>query len=79
MMELFRQAFREAIPKINKLAAAAKPGLSDVLTVRELAASWSAFSKAHDIHAMHEEAVIFPELETFFPGQVGEARGQGEC
>ncbi|CAN0118074.1 unnamed protein product [Ascophyllum nodosum] len=62
-------AFREAVPKLNKLARAAKPGLSHVSTVRELATYWSAFSKAHDIHATHEEAVIFPELEAFFPGQ----------
>lgn len=27
-------------------------------------------AKAHDVHAMHEDTVIFPALERFFPGQV---------
>lgn len=39
-------------------------------TLRHLAAAWSAMSKAHNVHSMHEEKVIFPVLEGFFPGQV---------
>lgn len=65
------QAFREAVPKLLKLAEAAKPGVADASTLLELSASWSIMAKAHDIHARHEEQVIFPELEAYFPGQVG--------
>lgn len=67
------QAFRVAVPKLDKLVAAAKPGAEGVSTLREIAAAWSAMSKAHDVHAMHEDKVIFPALEGFFPGQVGDS------
>lgn len=58
------------MPRLEKLAASAKPGVSDMSSLRELSVAWSALAKAHDIHAMHEEKVIFPVLEGFFPGQV---------
>lgn len=68
----YSQAFREAIPKMEKLAAAAKPGVADVWTVRELASSWSSMSVAHDVHAKNEDDVIFPALEALFPGTVSQ-------
>lgn len=66
----YPQAFREAIPKMEKLAAAVKPGVADASSLKDLAAAWSALSFAHDIHSKHEDDVIFPALEAFFPGQV---------
>lgn len=65
------QAFREAIPQLEKLAAAAKPGVSEASTLKEFAAAWKKVSFAHDIHSKHEDDVIFPALEAYFPGQVG--------
>lgn len=74
------QAFREAVPRLEKLATAAKPGMADASSLRELSAAWSIVSKAHDIHARHEESAIFPVLEGYFPGQVSEGgRGQKLC
>ncbi|CAM9257536.1 unnamed protein product, partial [Sphacelaria rigidula] len=67
------EAFREAVPKLEKLAAATKPGLADVSTVRTLATAWSAVSKAHGVNTNGKEQVIFPELESIFPGQTDEA------
>ena len=65
------QAFREALPKIEKLAAAANPGLADASSVRTLSNAWSTLSSVHALHTRAKEQVIFPELEGFFPGQVG--------
>lgn len=64
------KAFREAVPRLEKLAAAAKPGLSEASSVRDLAVAWATLRKMHAIHSRHEEDVIFPCLETFFPKQV---------
>lgn len=64
------QAFREAVPKLEKLAAAVKLGAGNTSSLRELSATWTSVSKAHDIHSRHEEQVIFPVLEGYFPGQV---------
>lgn len=64
------QALREAVPKLEKLAAAAKPGLTDASTVRALATAWTAVTKVHAVNTHGKETVIFPELEGFFPGQV---------
>lgn len=66
------QAFREAIPQLEKLAAAAKPGLADASTLKGFAAAWKSVSFAHGIHSKHEDDVIFPALEAYFPEQVGE-------
>ncbi|CAM9147713.1 unnamed protein product [Sphacelaria rigidula] len=71
--EMIHEAFREAVPKLEKLAAATKPGLTEVSTVRTLAIAWSAVSKAHAVNTNGKERVIFPELESFFPGQTEEA------
>lgn len=70
-----RQAFREAIPKLGKLAEAAKPGIADASTVRELASAWASMSLAHDVHSHHEDDVIFPALEALFPGTVRGLKG----
>lgn len=59
-----------AIPKMEKLAAAAKPGVADASALRELASAWSSMAVAHDVHSKHEDDVIFPALEGFFPGTV---------
>lgn len=67
-MKLTHEAFREAVPKMEKLAAAAQPGVADSFTLRELSAAWTAMSVAHDVHAGHEDNVIFPALEAYFPG-----------
>lgn len=64
------QAFREAIPQLGKLAAAAKPGVADASTLKEFAAAWKSVSFAHGVHSKHEDDIIFPALEAFFPGQV---------
>lgn len=66
------QAFREAIPQLEKLAATAKPGVADASTLNDFAAAWKSVSFAHGIHSKHEDDVIFPALEAFFPGQVGD-------
>lgn len=65
-----KQAFRVAIPLLEKLASVAKPGVADAASMRELASAWNSMAKMHDIHSMHEESVIFPILEGFFPGHV---------
>lgn len=70
MLPAYLQAFREAIPKLQKLAAAAKPGVANASTVRDLASAWSSMSIAHDVHSHHEDDVIFPALEALFPGTV---------
>ncbi|CAM9617848.1 unnamed protein product, partial [Sphacelaria rigidula] len=70
--------FREAVPKLEKLAAAAQPGLADAFTVRALATAWSAVSKVHAVHTRAKETVVFPELEGFFPGQTHGAVKQRE-
>eukprot|EP00903_Cladosiphon_okamuranus_P016395 g15119.t1 len=67
-MKLTHEAFREAIPKMEKLAAAAKPGVADASTLRELASAWTSMAVAHDVHSKHEDDVIFPALEALFPG-----------
>lgn len=65
------QAFRESIQTIDKLSAVSlKPEGEEASSLRELATAWSAISKAHRIHSMHEDKVIFPVLDSFFPGQV---------
>lgn len=74
MFPFLLQAFREAIPQLEKLAAAAKPGVADASTLKEFAAAWKSVSFAHGIHSKHEDDVIFPALEAFFPGQVGDIR-----
>lgn len=58
---------------MDKLAAAAKPGVADASTLRELASAWSSMSVAHDVHSKHEDVVIFPALEAFFPGTVSQS------
>lgn len=55
---------------LNKLKEAVEPGVNELSTLRDLAAAWSAMSKAHCTHSMHEDEVVFPVLEGFFPGQV---------
>ncbi|CAM9111089.1 unnamed protein product [Scytosiphon promiscuus] len=80
-MKLTHEAFREAIPKIEKLAATVKPGVADASSLKDLADAWSSLSFAHDVHSKHEDDVIFPALEAFFPGQthsVGEEHEEHE-
>lgn len=55
---------------LEKLAAQVKPGIAGAPKLRELASAWKAVSTAHDVHSRHEDEVIFPTLETYFPGQV---------
>jgi len=55
---------------MEKLAEAAKPGVADASTVRDLASAWASMSVAHDVHSHHEDDVIFPALEALFPGTV---------
>lgn len=64
------QAFREAIPKLQKLAESAKPGAADSSTLVELASVWKLLTIAYDVHSHHEEDVIFPALEALFPSTV---------
>ena len=65
------QAFRESVKTIDKLSAVAlKPAGEEASSLRQLASAWSAISKAHRIHSMHEDKIIFPVLDSFFPGQV---------
>ncbi|CBJ26922.1 Glutaredoxin glutaredoxin/malate transporter fusion protein [Ectocarpus siliculosus] len=67
--KLTHEAFREALPRLEKLAAQVKPGAAGASKLREVASAWEAISKAHDVHSRHEDEVIFPTLETYFPGQ----------
>lgn len=66
---LTHTAFRESVQTLEKLTEAVKPVGADDSDLRQLAASWSAISHAHRIHCMHQDKVIFPALEAFFPGQ----------
>eukprot|EP00903_Cladosiphon_okamuranus_P016305 g15037.t1 len=80
-MKLTHEAFREAIPQLEKLAAAAKPGVADASSLKNFAAAWKSVSFAHSIHSKHEDDVIFPALEAYFPGQthsVGEEHEEHE-
>ncbi|CAN0297636.1 unnamed protein product, partial [Ectocarpus sp. 13 AM-2016] len=67
--KLTHEAFREALPRLEKLTAQVKPGAAGASKLREVAFAWEAISKAHDVHSRHEDEVIFPTLETYFPGQ----------
>ncbi|CAM9812351.1 unnamed protein product [Ascophyllum nodosum] len=77
-VEMVHEAFREALPKIEKLAAAANPGLADASSVRTLSNAWSTLTSVHALHTRAKEQVIFPELEGFFPGQTKGAIKQRE-
>eukprot|EP00752_Nemacystus_decipiens_P012458 g11037.t1 len=80
-MKLTHEAFREAIPQLEKLAAAAKPGVADASTLKDFAAAWKSVAFAHGVHSKHEDDVIFPALEAYFPGQthsVGEEHEEHE-
>lgn len=57
---------------LEKLTAQIKPGAAGAPKLREVASAWKAISKAHFVHSRHESEVIFPTLETYFPGQVGD-------
>lgn len=70
----YSQAFREAIPRVEKLAAAAKPRVADASTLRELASAWSSMSATYDIDSKQQDNVLFPALEAFFPGTVSQKR-----
>jgi tellurite resistance protein TehA-like permease len=74
-MLMTHEAFRAAIPKLGAMVEKLDP--SGSTGVKGFADMFIGLANAYEVHSMHEEKVIMPYLDRYFPG-VGQNRAHEE-